>query len=225
MDSRTRIERDGTHEQARKSAAVWISSWRAGGETVSPLMRRESTLQSTSSSGSLLSSPVPWSERIGGGKRRDPGNEVALQRLSRISRVLFAPNSLIEKRNCSWPKAVSESRFFLRGVESFKSHDQRETTTKHKYCKIHDQGKTVAIKKFDVEVSLLHQGSHIKKLDHSLGLAGYSAKGATVSTQLRFLTNFWHFFDTLTKEPNIKFRATYQSQCLSYAHFDVRLLF
>ena len=32
----------------------------------------------------------------------------------------------------------------------------------------------------------------------------YSAKQATVSTKTRFLTNFLPFFDTLTKEPNIK---------------------
>ena len=32
----------------------------------------------------------------------------------------------------------------------------------------------------------------------------YCARRATVSTKPRFLTLFWHFFDTLTKEPNIK---------------------
>ena len=54
----------------------------------------------------------------------------------------------------------------------------------------------------------------------------YSAMRATVSTKPRFLRFFCHFFDSLTKEPDIKTtrRATYQSQCLSYTHFDVRLL-
>ena len=53
-----------------------------------------------------------------------------------------------------------------------------------------------------------------------------SMKRATVPNKPRFLTNVWHFFDTITKEPNIKTtrRATYQSQCLSYVHFDVQLL-
>ena len=35
-------------------------------------------------------------------------------------------------------------------------------------------------------------------------LKHYSAKSATVSTKPKFLTNFLHFFDILTNEPNIK---------------------
>ena len=53
-------------------------------------------------------------------------------------------------------------------------------------------------------------------------------KRATDSTKPRFLMNFWHFFDTLEKSPNIHFKLVYEQysnlksgSCISFKLSDI----